>query len=104
MPSGGDVETATRIRPGGKDGFGNRSAGSTPDEPVVGLFAPGHTAEHNRAANQVDTLAKFYADHGPDIRPGDQLLVRGQLWNVVGDVADWGTRNGLEINLRKVTG
>lgn len=106
-------EQVTLVRPTDKVRFGDRAAG-TPDRYDVGntLIAPTGSTELGvgAGANTVDTVMTIYPPHSiVDQVPGgpqatDQFEVRGQLYQVVGDPQDWGTRNRMVIALKKVTG
>lgn len=50
-----------------------------------------------------------YAPTGADITPQDRMEVRGEVWEVVGEVADWrspytGWRPGIVVNLARMEG
>lgn len=68
------------------------------------LFAPGGSEEPKFAANLVDTDAALYAPAGTDARPTDRFRVRGKVYQVVGEPADWGPRWGVVIGLRRIAG
>ena len=86
------------------------------DDPVPGgetvetvssgwLFAPGGSTELLDGRNSVDWDAQLYrlgVGAGEDIRPGYQIRVRGELFEVVGRPAVWSV--GTVINLRRFTG
>lgn len=103
--AGGDGETVTVRRPPPKGKFGDPGTGDTVEFTIDGvLFAPGGSGENNTAANSVDTQAQLYiTDPGVDVRPADQVLARGGVWEVIGDTAVWG-RFGAVVSLRKFTG
>lgn len=104
-------ETMTRVRPGKKDGFGNRTASTTPDLPIEGcLFAPGNSWEMDSAANQVGDIDTVFAPYGSDGQPPDVLAsdqirrANGDLYQVIGRPKDWGARNGVQLVVERVTG
>lgn len=99
-------EQITIVRPVPLDKFGDPQPGE-PEETVSDgwLFAPGGSHELHDARATVDTDAQLYrlgAPGGEDIRPTDQIRVRGELFEVVGEPAVW--RLGTVIGLRRVTG
>jgi len=107
-----DSETVTFLRLPAKNTFGNRPAGEPQQWDVPGFqVAPGPSRELLDAANQVDTDATLY---GPPVSaineivpggvlPDDRARVRGDVYQVVGRVQDWGSA-GSVIVLRRVTG
>ncbi len=101
----GDVETVTVVRPPARDPrTGDPVAGSAVETSVPGcLFAPAASSEAGLGANQVDTGAQLYAPAGTDVRAADRVLVRGDLYEVVGKPQVWGT-SGVVAALREVTG
>lgn len=104
MTAGGNVETVVIVRPPGKDKFGDPLPGEPARIPVQGcLFAPGPSVENLAGANQVEADGTVYAPPGTDVRPTDQVLVRGDLYEVDGKPRDWGT-SGVVIVLKLVTG
>lgn len=99
----GDLETVTRIRPPGRDTFGDPTGPAT-ETPVEGcLFAPGRTDEDHTAAEQVQADAVLYAPPGTDCRPADRWRVRGDEYTTVGKPQVWGTA-GVQVFLRLFTG
>lgn len=104
MAAGGDQVTIAVIRPPAKDTFGDPLPGPAVEVLVPGcLFAPGATTENLVAAMQVNADATVYAPPGTDVRPADQVRVRGDVYDVAGKPQDWG-RAGVVILLRQVTG
>ena len=103
----GDQITVVVVRPPKKDGFGDPLPGSAVAFEIPGcLFAPGPTTEVLDGANQVQADGAVYAPPGPpstDVRPGDQVLVRGDLYEVDGKPQDWGGA-GVVILLNLITG
>jgi hypothetical protein len=106
-------ETVFVVRPPGKARFGDKAVGAPQRFEVPNtLFAPGPSKEIGlgAGANQVDTEATVYPPPGiRDLVPGgpqptDPFEVRGQLYQIVGDPQDWGRRNRMVIELKKVTG
>ncbi len=101
---GGQTETVTRIRPPGKDTFGDPLPGSDAEFDVEGcLFAPGPSTENLTGANQVDADATVYMPEGTDIRATDQVRARGDLYEVAGKPGVW-AGFGVTVPLRLVTG
>lgn len=105
--AGGDQITVDVIRPPAKDGFGDPLPGTGITFPIPGcLFAPGPSIENLDAANQVQTDGTVYAPPGApsvNVRPDDQMRVRGDVYQVFGKPQDWGSA-GVVILLRLVTG
>lgn len=106
------TETVVVVRQPKRDGFGNIPAGATQRWPVGGWqFAPGPSAEMGLGSGQVDTDGTLYGppvtevdqivDGG--IQPTDLIEVRGDQYQVVGRVQDWGP-SGCVVVLKLVTG
>jgi hypothetical protein len=102
----------TVIRRPKKDGFGNIPAGATLQWTVPGWrFAPGPSQELGVGNGQVETDGTLYGPPVADIaltvpggiKPTDVMDVRGDEYQVVGRVQDWG-RSGSVILLKLVTG
>lgn len=105
-------ENVTVVREPRRDTFGNRTAGTTSRWTVPGWqFAPGPSAEMGLGGGQIETDGTLYgppvtviAAAVPDgIQPTDRIEVRGDPYEVVGRVQDWG-RAGAVIVLKRVTG
>lgn len=106
------AETVTVIRKPKRDNFGNLPAGATQQWDVPGFqFAPGPSREMGGGNAQVETDGTLY---GPPVfaineivpagvRPTDMIRVRGDDYQVVGRVQDWGS-SGSVIVLKRVTG
>ncbi len=101
----GDVETVTVVRLPAKDPrTGDPLAGSEEQTEVAGcLFAPGSSSTTEQFSHQVDTDAVLYAPAGTDVRVEDRVMVRGDVYEVVGKPRVWSSA-GLEVDLRQVTG
>lgn len=103
MAGGEDI---TVVRPAPVDKFGDPLPGGTTETVSSGwLFAPGGSTELLDGQNSVDWDAQLYRLGAPgdeDIRPGYQIRVRGELFEVVGRPAVWTA--GTVINLRRFTG
>lgn len=106
------AEPVTVVREPKRDTFGNKPAGGVQSWVVEGWdFAPGRSEEYTAGANVVDTDGTLYGpavsvinDVVPGgIRPSDKIRVRGDDYQVVGRVQDWGA-DGSVILLRFVTG
>lgn len=105
-------ETATVIRAGlSDDGYGNQvrdwtTAVRTPS-PGWG-FAPRHGDENTIAGSQgVIVGLTGYGPPGADVLPTDRMEVRGEVYEVVGEVGEWrnpftGWEPGVEVALRRV--
>ncbi|MER5608342.1 hypothetical protein AB0F93_00100 [Micromonospora tulbaghiae] len=106
------AESVVVVRKPGKDNFGRRLPGEPARWTVPGFqFAPGPSQEVGVGAGQVETDGTLY---GPPkvsidaivptgIQPTDHIDVRGDLYQVVGRVQDWGA-SGTVIVLKLVTG
>lgn len=94
------------VRPAGRDKFGDLTGQPATETVSEGwLFAPGASNELHEGQNSVDTDAELYRLGGPgeeEIRPADQIRVRGKTFEVVGEPAIW--RLGTVVRLRKFTG
>lgn len=100
-------EDITIVVPAPRDKFGDPVPGATTTETVSSgwLFAPGGSSELLTGQNSVDFDAQLYRLGSPGaevIRPGYQIRVRGQLFEVVGEPAVW--RIGTVVGLRRFTG
>jgi hypothetical protein len=100
-------EAIVIVRPAPRDKFGDPVPGGQPVEATSGgwLFAPGGSTELLDGQNSVDWDVQLYRTGPPgaeDIRPADQVRVRGELFEVVGEPAVW--RLGTVISLRRFTG
>lgn len=109
-------ETVTRQRPGletdpysGEDVEQDHEAHYELEIPGC-AFNPGGSSEPLEAGRSaVITRPEVYAPAGSDILEGDRLVVRGEVYDVDGDVADWrspftGWAAGLVVSLVKVEG
>ncbi|GAA3750872.1 hypothetical protein [Micromonospora maritima] len=105
--AGTDQITVQVIRPPRRDGFGDPLPGSGDTFEIPGcLFAPGPTTEVLDGANQVLTDGAIYAPPGApstDVKAGDKVRVRADLYEVDGKPQDWGSA-GVVILLRLITG
>lgn len=103
----GDTETVTRIRPPGRDKFGDPTGAADTDVDLPGcLVAPGGSSEAppNQGANTVEIAYTVYAPDGSaEVLATDQLRVRGEVYQVVGRPQQW-TGEGTVIALRRTTG
>jgi hypothetical protein len=106
------AEDVTVVREPKRDGFGNRPAGAVGRFVVPGWdFAPGPTREPVANAGLVESDGTLYGppvtvitDIVPDgIKPTDKIEVRGDPYQVIGRVQDWGI-DGTVILLKRVTG
>ncbi|HEU4567436.1 MAG TPA: hypothetical protein VFR99_05325 [Marmoricola sp.] len=108
LPAG---ETVVRIRltPGGRDRFGD-PVGTTEDR----LTIPGCAVAPRQGGEQigdgryaVTSGIDLYAPAGADILPSDRVEVRGVVYEVTGEPADWaspysGRRPGMLVQLTRV--
>jgi hypothetical protein len=100
----GDSETIVIVRTPPRGRFGDPGAGGSPEVEVPEcLVAPGSSREQNFGAAQVDTDVSVYCPAGTEVLPTDQIRVRGDLFQVVGEPASWGSF-GVVVHLRRVTG
>ncbi len=106
------TETVVVVRRPKKDGFGDVPAGDPQRWEVPGWqFAPGPSAEMGLGGNQVDTDGTLYGPPVADIdlivedgiQPTDLIEVRGDRYQVVGRVQDWGSAGSVVV-LKRVTG
>jgi hypothetical protein len=106
MAFGGNTEAVAFRYPARFDTFHQQiSAGPQADTVVEGcLFAPGATDENDAQAHQVVGDATLYVpEDAPVISSRDQVVVRGQAYEVIGFPKLW-AGEGYEIALRRVTG
>jgi hypothetical protein len=102
--SAGDSETVVRIRPPGKDAYGDPVAGAETELDVTGvLFAPAGSSEVTDGANQVRADGAIYAEPDTDVLATDKLRIRGQEYQVVGAPQQWGSTMTV-IAVRRITG
>lgn len=102
----GNTQTVTRVRPTGRDAFGDPVTGTADEVDIPGcLFAPGGSSESapGENANSVGTSGTLYAPSGSDILNTDQLLIRDDLYDITGTPQAWGT-SGLVVEVRRNTG
>lgn len=106
------AESVTVVRKPKKDNFGTRPSGQEQTWEVPGFdFAPGPSDEVGPGTGQVETDGTLYGPPKADIdaivpdgvQPTDHIRVRGDLYQVVGRLQDWG-RSGTVIVLKWVTG
>lgn len=99
-----DTELIVRIRPGPRDVNGDRGPPVVADLEFYALYAPGASNETSGQTNTVDTIGQVYLEGEPaDVRPGDQLRIRGVVFEAIGQPAVW-AGFGQVITVRKVTG
>lgn len=98
----------TIIRSVRRDNFGNQVSGTEFD--VAGcLVAPSLGAgqassrELSGLTHTVVTGSQLYLPPGVDIRATDRVRIGGVLWDVEGDVGDWGSA-GMQVSLKKASG
>lgn len=105
MAFGGNVEAVLFRYPARFDTFHQQTTAAQPDTIVEGcLFAPGATDENDAQAHQVVGDATLYVpEDAPVITSRDQVVVRGQAYEVIGFPKLW-AGEGYEIPLRRVTG
>jgi hypothetical protein len=94
------------------DRYGNASLTfpSTATHSVDGCaFDPGSSSEDNDGRTAIVVTPTLYAPPGSDITAADRLLVRGLVFEIIGEPAAWvspfdGQAKGLAISLRRVAG
>ncbi len=106
------TETVRVIRPAKPDNIGNRPGSAVAQWDVPGWqCAPGPSREAGAGVGQVESDGTLY---GPPvtavnrivsggIQPTDKIRVRGDDYQVVGRVQDWGS-SGSVVVLKRVTG
>lgn len=113
-----EVITITRegdVIPGEYDEQGNpkRSAAST-FEHSIRAFAPsgsqssGSTESGSESGIQVISGGAIYDVRGAEYRPSDILTIRGEAWQVQGEIADWAPLNppgpeGIVVGVKRLT-
>lgn len=106
------AEDITVVREPKRDTFGNKPAGDVQEYVVGGFdFAPGASREYDAGGNTVESDGTLYGppvtvinDEVPGgIQPSDKIEVRGDPYEVIGRVQDWGA-DGSVIVLKRVTG
>ena len=108
------TETVTRIRAGaptGTDAFGQPIPGPDVETAIEGaLFAPGASSEPVEVGREavVSSPTLYFRGARPDLVRTDRVRVRGLVYELDGDPADW--RNGdspvggLVVTLRRAGG
>lgn len=106
-------ETVTIVRRGavtGQDTYGNDVYAAAGETDVPGCaVAVSSSSEDVTARDQVSSSATVWPPHGTDIRPTDQMRVRGVLYDVQGTPGDWrspftGIAAPLQVELSRVVG
>lgn len=109
-------ETVTRLRATTVlDPYSGEVTGlswETPDElpiPQVGIEPRPSTEPVQLARNSVVSGFTLYVPTGSDIKAADRMQVRGTIYDVDGDVADWhnpftGWAAGMVVQTKKVAG
>lgn len=98
-------ETVVRVRPAGRDRFGNPAGEpSRRDIPGCGVAFTGSSETTSGGRLSVTTNATLYAPYGTDLVASDRVEVRGVLYEVAGDPSPWanplsGVEHGLEVRL-----
>lgn len=106
MAFSGNTEAVVFRYPARFDTFHQPVGGGPQADTVVEecLFAPGSTDENDAQAHQVSGEATLYApEDAPVITARDQVVARGQVYEVIGFPKLW-AGEGYEIPLRRVTG
>ena len=109
-------ETVTRIRPVPVlDPYSGEVTGSTwtnaPELPIIGVAVePRPSSEPVQDARNATVSAfTLYLPPDSDITPADRVIVRGVVYDVDGDTADWvnpftGANPGMVIQTKRVSG
>ena len=107
-------ETVTRLRaPLVTDRYGNLvrdwEQAERLDIPGCGVAPRTSDEETEQGRQGVIVGIAVYAPTGTDITPHDRMEVRGEVWEVVGEVADWrspftGWAPGVVVNLSRMEG
>lgn len=109
-------ETITRIRGiAVLDPYSNEETGlsweSAPETPIpnVGVEPRPSTEPVQDARNAVTSGYTLYMKTGVDLTPADKVRIRGTVYDIDGEVADWrspysGSRPGLVVQTKKVDG
>lgn len=92
-----DTETVTRLRPGAGavDPYSNEASEDwgTPLEHDIVTLAPAEPRPSGEplqdARNQVTSGWTLYLPAGEDVTSKDRMRVRGVVYNVLGEPADW---------------
>ena len=105
----GEVVTRLRAAESGPDRYGDPTYGDPTETDLAGaLFAPGGTQEPVEAGRTavITNPTLYFPGVWPDIVPTDQVRVRGDVYEVIGDPANWQLdgQGGLAVELRKVDG
>jgi hypothetical protein len=109
MLAAGEIVTRIRATSGGRDPFGDPVGPAVPDLDIPGCaIAPRQAGEQiGQGRYAVTSGLTVYAPAGADVLPSDRLRVRGVLYEVDGEPADWrspysGRTPGMEIPLTRV--
>lgn len=110
IPAGEPVTRIRREATGGTDRYGQPLTADVEADLGSAAFDPGGTREPVEVGRApVVTNPTLYFTHRPDVAAGDRVRVRGRVFEVDGDPADWrspwdGVFGGLVVNLQVVTG
>lgn len=100
-------ETVTRLR-GGRTQFGGDPTTDAELDIPGCLFAPTGGYEQTNRADTVITQPTLYVPLGVDVRSTDRFRIRGSVYQVDGQPADWRAPwngfGGLAVPLRGVSG
>ncbi len=97
-------ETVIIRTPPRRDNYGDVIAGSATDTAVQDcLVAPGASSEAEDHSRQVLASADVYVPEGYTITAHDQLVVRGEVYEVIEKPRVW-INEAVEIPVRRVTG
>lgn len=108
MTSRHPVTPVTRLRraESGKDRYGDPVYEETSVELPPALFAPGGASEPVVSGREpvVTEPTVYWRGVWPDVVASDRLVVRGRVYEVVGDPADWRGNlvGGLVVRLMRV--
>lgn len=94
------------LLPGGFDAQGNPYRMGPVDVPSDGWYVAGNNggAEEPVTFGESDVMQiRIYNRSVVDVRPTDQVTVRGRVWKVIGDVEPWESPFGSDLGGTAVT-
>lgn len=101
-------ETVTVLRPGGRKPNGDRIPGPPPFDVPGWAIAPRSSSESDDRGSSVIVGLSLFGPYDADIRPDDQVRVRGVVYDVVGEPGRWrnpmtGREAGLEVAVTRTS-
>ena len=94
------------LLPGGFDAQGNPHRLGPVEVSSAGWYIPGNNggAEEQVALGESDVMKlRIYNHSAVDVRPTDQVTIRGRVWKVVGDIESWQSPFGSTLGGTAVT-